>query len=65
MALNKTVTVTKDNNFLIYLGIFFIIFKLTGIVEWSWWLVLLPFWIIPAIGIFVFIVVFFFFVFVD
>lgn len=60
----KTVTITEENNFLIYLGIFFIILKLTGIIEWSWWLVLLPFYIIPTIGIFV-VVVFFFFVFLD
>lgn len=52
MVIKKTVTVTKDNNFLIYLGIFFIILKLTGIIEWSWWLVLLPIWIFPAIAVF-------------
>ena len=58
---NKTITTTENNNFLIYLGIFFIILKLTGIIEWSWWLVLLPFWIIPAIYIFFFFSMFFIF----
>jgi phosphoglycerol transferase MdoB-like AlkP superfamily enzyme len=26
------------------LGITFIVLKLTGVIDWSWWLVTLPFW---------------------
>ena len=26
------------------LGVAFVILKLTGVIAWSWWLVLLPFW---------------------
>jgi hypothetical protein len=31
------------------LGIVFIVLRLTGVVAWSWWWVLCPFWLIPAI----------------
>jgi len=33
----------------------FLILKLTGVIAWSWWMVTLPLWIIPAIvvGLFV------------
>lgn len=31
------------------LGLLFVGLKLTGHIEWSWWLVTLPFWIVPAI----------------
>lgn len=39
----------KENNtvgpsFLGLLTIVFIILKLTGVIAWSWWFVLLPFW---------------------
>lgn len=27
-----------------WLGIVFIILKLTGVIDWSWWLVTLPLW---------------------
>jgi hypothetical protein len=30
--------------FLAILGIIFIAFKLAGIINWSWWIVLLPFY---------------------
>jgi len=26
------------------LGIAFVVLKLTGVINWSWWLVTLPFW---------------------
>lgn len=26
------------------LGVVFIVLKLTGVIDWSWWWVLLPFW---------------------
>lgn len=31
-------------SFLSILGIVFIVLKLTGIIAWSWWWVLAPFW---------------------
>lgn len=31
------------------LGIAFIILKLTGAITWSWWWVLAPFWVLPAL----------------
>ena len=41
------------------LGIVFIVLKLTGVITWSWWLVLLPFLIqlvVGAVGLVVMIV---------
>lgn len=34
--------ITIRLNFLTILGILFIILKLCGVINWSWWLVLLP-----------------------
>jgi hypothetical protein len=34
------------------LGIVFIVLKLIGVISWSWWWVLAPFWIPLAIVIF-------------
>lgn len=39
------------------LGIAFIIMKVMGIIAWSWWWVLAPFWAIPAILLFPFVAV--------
>lgn len=36
------------------LGLIFITLKLTNFIAWSWWWVLTPFWIIPAVVIFLF-----------
>jgi hypothetical protein len=34
---------------LLYLiGLVMVILKLTGVISWSWWLVTLPFWGLPA-----------------
>lgn len=33
------------------LGIIFIVLKLVGTIAWSWWLVLMPFYIIPLIAL--------------
>ncbi len=33
------------------LGIVFVTLKLTGVIDWSWWWVTLPFWGILAFGI--------------
>lgn len=35
--------------FLDILGIVFVVLKLTETIAWSWWLVLLPFYIVPAV----------------
>jgi len=35
------------------LGVAFVVLKLTGVIDWSWWLVTLPFWVgIPIIFLF-------------
>jgi hypothetical protein len=39
------------------LGIAFVVLKLCGVLDWSWWWVLAPFWIPPAAGIAVFVAV--------
>lgn len=33
------------------LGLFFVACKVFGVINWSWWLVLLPFWGPVAVGI--------------
>ncbi|NOJ72470.1 hypothetical protein [Paenibacillus alvei] len=33
------------------LGVAFVVLKLTGVIDWSWWLVTLPFWGGVAIAI--------------
>jgi hypothetical protein len=32
-------------NFYAFLGIVFIVLKLTNVIDWSWWLVLLPLYV--------------------
>lgn len=44
---NKT-TVIDGNIFIELLTVLFIGLKLTGYINWSWWWVLGPLWIIPA-----------------
>lgn len=40
------------------LGVLFVGLKLTGYIDWSWWLVTLPFWIgIPIIIVMVIIII--------
>ena len=39
------------------LGIVFIIFKLTHIIDWSWWLILLPLYGSLIIGIIVYLII--------
>ncbi len=31
------------------LGILFVLLKLTNHIDWSWWLVTAPFWVVPAL----------------
>lgn len=40
-------------NKLFLLGCIFLILKLTGVITWSWWLVLLPFYLSAAINLIV------------
>jgi hypothetical protein len=35
-------------NLLGLLGIAFVVLKLCHVIDWSWWLVTMPFWIVPA-----------------
>ena len=39
--------------FLGLLGIVFIVLKLTGVINWSWWWILAPLWIPASIGLIV------------
>ncbi len=39
------------------LGILFVTLKLCGLIDWSWWLVTLPLWILPAFAIAIAVVV--------
>lgn len=53
--IRRTINVTP--NWLMFLGVMFVLLKVMGISEvalWSWWVVLLPFyvWILIAAGIF-------------
>lgn len=45
--------------FLGLLGLLFIGLKLGNIINWSWWLVLLPLYAVPAVVIVGFVIVFF------
>lgn len=35
---------------IVLLGIAFLILKVGGVIDWNWWWVLSPFWVIPAFG---------------
>ena len=51
----KKINIYKNYNgigFLSLLGLTFIILKLVGVINWSWWLVLLPLYI-PVISVLV------------
>lgn len=39
------------------LGIVFIVLKLTGYINWSWWIVLSPIWGSVLVGLLIFLVV--------
>lgn len=41
------------------LGIVFIVLKLTGYINWSWWIVLSPIWGSILVGLLIFLVVLF------
>jgi len=54
---------TRGPGVLGLLGVAFVILKLMGYIDWSWWWVTLPFWVGLAIFLVIFIVVFLFAVF--
>jgi hypothetical protein len=41
----------RGPGFLSLLTLLFIALKLLGVITWSWWMVTLPIWILPAIAI--------------
>ena len=47
------------------LGVAFIVLKLLGIIDWSWWWVLAPFWMPVAISIVIIIIVVSFLIIMD
>ena len=50
--MTKKVEVSLGNSwFFTVLLLIFITLKLTGVIAWSWWWVLAPFWIPAGIGI--------------
>ncbi len=57
MASDKVVHVGGGVGVFGILGIVFIVLKLVGVVSWSWWWVLAPFWIPWAIAGFVLVAV--------
>lgn len=50
--------VQVNGGLLFFMFIIFLILKLAGVIGWSWWLVTLPLWIIPAISIVIYAVMF-------
>lgn len=48
--MKKTITVQNTASFpaLTILGLIFITLKLTDYIDWAWWWVLAPFWVVPA-----------------
>ena len=54
--MNKQVTI-GNGWFASVLGLIFITLKLTGVITWSWWWVLSPFWIPVAIFLVAFLVI--------
>ena len=48
--MSKPESSTSGVGILDVVQIVFIILKLCGVINWSWWVVLLPLWIVLAIG---------------
>jgi len=46
----------NGNGLLGLLGIVFIVLKLTGVINWSWWLVTLPIWGGLALALLIFVI---------
>ena len=47
--MSKTYTKSYNVSFLGLLAILFIGLKLTDHIDWSWWWVLAPLWVLPAV----------------
>lgn len=62
-TMKKIIMMKTENNmkigFLAILGLMFIGFKLCNVITWSWWLVLLPLYAVPAfmIGAFLLVII--------
>lgn len=56
----KEYTVNCSLPILQLLGVAFVVLKLTNVINWSWWWVLLPFYSIPLLMFVVFVVGFIF-----
>ena len=52
---DSTVRLGPDGGTL--LGVAFVILKLTGVIGWSWWWVLAPFWVPGALTLAIFTIV--------
>lgn len=48
-ALKLIGALASGNTYLWCLGAFYVALKLIGVLDWSWWVVTLPFWITPAL----------------
>lgn len=48
--MSKPESATSGVGILDVVQIVFIILKLCGVINWSWWVVLLPLWVMLAIG---------------
>lgn len=48
--MSKPESSTSGVGILDVVQIVFIILKLCGVINWSWWVVLLPLWVVLAIG---------------
>ena len=57
MATNISSSRSSGIGVLGLLGVVFVALKLTGVIDWSWWWVTLPFWGGPALVLAVFLAV--------
>lgn len=53
----STTSETVGISFTGLLTIVFIVLKLCGVIAWSWWWVLAPLWIAPALGLVIVVIV--------
>ena len=56
MRNNNNQPTTVSLNVAGLLGVAFVILKLCGVIDWSWWLVTLPFWGGLAIALVIFVI---------
>jgi len=57
MSENKPTIARSGIGFTGLLAIVFIVLKLIGTIDWSWWWVLSPLWIVPLLVIIIFIMI--------